>query len=117
MRYLITAVLLLGACGGAASLDSGIRGTVRAGPACPGPARQGSPCPDRPVRMTIEVVQGQTVVATVTTDDAGTFTVAVAPGNYAVRSKTGLPSLRATAVTVGAGTYTDVQLEADTGIR
>ena len=117
MRYLIAAALLLGACGGAAGPDSGIRGTVHAGPACPGPARQDSPCPDRPVRMTIEVVQGQTAVAAFTSDEAGTFSVAVPPGSYTLRSKTGLPSLRVTAVTVGAGTYTDVELHADTGIR
>ncbi len=117
MRFLIAAAFLLGACGVVAGPDSGIRGTILAGPACPGPARLDSACPDRPVRMTVEVVQGTTVAATFTTDASGQFTVAVAPGSYTLRSKPGLPALRSQSVTVGAGTYTDVVLHADTGIR
>ena len=66
MRWLIVAAILLGACGAAATPASGIRGTIVAGPACPGPARVDSPCPDRPVALSVEVVQGTTVVATFT---------------------------------------------------
>lgn len=118
MRFLILAALLLGACGAAAAPDSGIRGTILAGPACPGPARLGSACPDRPVRITVEVVQGATVSATFTTDDQGRFSVPVPPGTYTLRSKAGgLPTLRPTTVAVDPGTYAEVVLHADTGIR
>ena len=117
MRVLIVAALLFGACG-AAEPGSGIRGTVLAGPACPGPARVDSPCPDRPVRLTVEVVQGTAVVATFTTSDDGTFSVALAPGAYTMRSKAGLPALRPQSITVEAGRYADMAvLHADTGIR
>lgn len=117
MRLLIAAAFLLGACGVVAGPDSGIRGTILAGPACPGPARVDSACPDRPVRMTVEVVQGPTVTTTFTTDADGRFSVAVPPGTYALRSKAGLPALRSQSVTVSEGAYADVLLHADTGIR
>lgn len=117
MRFLIAAAILLGACGALAAPDTGIRGTVLAGPACPGPARLDSPCPDRPVRLTIEVVRGTTVAATFSTDVDGRFSVAVSPGTYTLRSTAGLPSLRSQSVTVSPGAYTDVELHADTGIR
>jgi len=117
MRLLILVALLLSACGGAATPAAGIRGTVLAGPACPGPVRVDSPCPDRAVAMTIEVVQGTSVVATVTSGPDGRFSVAVAAGSYVLRSRSGLPALRPQNVTVAAGTYTEVELHADTGIR
>jgi hypothetical protein len=117
MRALVILALVLAACGAAAPANTGIRGTILAGPACPGPARLDSPCPDRPVAMTVEVVSGTAVAATVTTDAAGTFTVSLAPGTYSLRSKTGFPILRSTDVVVVAGVYTAVELHADTGIR
>ena len=109
--------LVLAACGAAVPANTGIHGTILAGPACPGPARLDSPCPDRPVAMTIEVVNGSDVAATITSDAAGTFSVSVAPGSYTLRSKNGLPILRSQAVVVISGQYTNVELHADTGIR
>ena len=117
MRALVIAALVLAACGSVGSPSSGIRGTIVAGPACPGPARLDSACPDRPVAMTVEVVSGSAVAATFTTDSAGTFSVSVAPGTYTLRSKSGLPALKSQPVVVVAGAYTDVELHADTGIR
>jgi hypothetical protein len=67
--------------------------------------------------MTVEVVSGSTTVATFTTDAAGTFKVNLAPGTYTLRSKSGLPVLRSSAVVVAADGYTDVELHADTGMR
>lgn len=67
--------------------------------------------------MTVEVVQGTTVVATFTSDAAGTFSVSVGPGTYTLRSKSGLPVLKSSTVTVVEGRFTDVQLNADTGMR
>jgi hypothetical protein len=66
--------------------------------------------------MTLEVVSGTTVVATVTSDAAGRFEVRVPPGTYTLRSKGGPPTLKPTTVVVTGG-YTDVELHADTGIR
>lgn len=109
--------LTLASCGSITGPNSGIRGTILAGPACPGPARLESACPDRPVSMTVEVVSGAAVAATFTTDAAGTFSVSVAPGTYTLRSKSGPPTLKSASVVVVAGTYTDVELHADTGIR
>jgi len=117
VRYLIAAALLLGACGTIAGPASGIRGTILAGPACPGPARVGSPCPDRPAQMTVEVVQGTTVVATFASGADGRFSVALAPGSYTLRSKAGLPALRSATITVPPGAYNEVELHADTGMR
>jgi hypothetical protein len=116
MRSLVVAALVLASCGSVAP-SSGIRGTILAGPACPGPARLDSPCPDRPVSMTVEVVGGTAVAATFTSDAAGTFSVSVAPGTYTLRSRTGLPTLKSSTVVVVAGAYTEVELHADTGIR
>jgi hypothetical protein len=117
MRALVVLALVLAACGAAVPANTGIRGTVLAGPACPGPARIDSPCPDRPVAMTIEVVNGSDVAATVTSDAAGAFSVSLAPGSYTIRSKSGLPILKSQAVVVVAGQYANVELHADTGIR
>ena len=118
MRTLVVVLALaLAACGAAAPANTGIRGTVLAGPACPGPARLDSPCPDRPVAMTIEVVRGADVAATFTTDATGRFSVGVSAGTYTLRSKSGLPALRSTTVVVADGQFTDVELHADTGIR
>ena len=116
MRLVLVLALVLAACGNAAS-SSGIRGTILAGPACPGPVRLESPCPDRPVSMTVEVLSGSTVAATFTTDAAGKFSVGVAPGTYTLRSKNGLPALKSPTVVVVDGQFTDVELHADTGIR
>lgn len=117
MRLLIVVALLLIACAEVAAPASGLRGTILAGPACPGPARVDSPCPDRPVAMTIEVVQGTSVVATVATGADGRFSVALGPGSYVLRSKSGLPALRSQSFTVATGSYTEVELHADTGMR
>jgi hypothetical protein len=117
MRAVVLLALILAACGAAAPAKTGIRGTILAGPACPGPARLDSPCPDRPVAMTVEVVNGSAVAATFTTDPAGTFSVSVAPGTYTLRSRTGFPILKSTDVVVVTGAYTTVELHADTGIR
>ena len=68
-------------------------------------------------RKRLSRVSGTTVVATFTTDTAGEFTVGVPAGTYALRSKSGLPTLRSTSVVVVDGQSTDIELHADTGIR
>lgn len=116
MRLLLAVLLACAACAPAAG-GSGIRGTILAGPACPGPARLDSPCPDRPVALRAEVVQAGAVVATFSSDVTGHFSVALAPGIYTLRSTGGLPALRSSTVVVSAGAYTEVELRADTGMR
>jgi hypothetical protein len=116
MRLLLAVALALAACA-PATPASGIRGTIVAGPACPGPARLDSPCPDRPVALRGEVVGPSGAVATFASDADGRFSVAVAPGSYTLRSTGGLPALRAATVVVQPGAYTEVELHADTGIR
>ena len=117
MRWrLLALALFLAACGGVQAPDSGIRGTILAGPTCP-VQRIDSPCADRPISLTVEVVSGSTVAATFTSDSGGRFSVAVAPGTYTLRSKSGLPFLRATTVRVSSGEFTELELHADTGIR
>jgi hypothetical protein len=113
----MAAAFLVTACGSASPPDSGIRGTILAGPACPGPARADSPCPDRPVRMTIEILSGTIAIATVTSDATGRFSVALPPATYTVRSTGGPPTLKDQTVVVSAGRYAEVQLQADTGMR
>ena len=119
MRFLLLAALLLAACAAHGDAPaSGIRGAILAGPACPGPARVDSPCPDKPIAMAVEVVSGSTIVATFTSDAAGRFSVGVAPGTYTLRSKSGgPPTLKERSVVVVAGTYTEIELRADTGMR
>jgi len=97
--------------------DSGIRGTVTAGPQCP-VVQAGSPCPDAPWEGTVDITMGTDVVATVSTFDAGRFAVALDPGTYGVRPRVERP-MTASSVTVqvpGQG-YVEVALTVDTGIR
>ena len=67
--------------------------------------------------LTVEVVQGNTVVATFTSDANGKFSVALPAGTFGLRSKGGLPVLHGVTVVVVNGQYSDVDLQADTGIR
>ena len=116
MRVLAAVAIIIASCGSSGSPSSGIRGTILAGPTCP-VERIDSPCAERPVSMAVEVVSGTSITATFTTDAAGTFSVALAPGTYTLRSKSGLPMLKSAAVRVYAGRYTTVELHADTGLR
>ena len=118
LLLLFGAVLAAGCDHSTASPSSGMTGTVLAGPACPGPARIGSPCPDRPVAMQLTFLRDGSQVAMATSTPDGRFKVDLAPGRYTIRgAKGGLPAVREVTVDVPAGTYIDVQISADTGIR
>ena len=113
---LLLATVLAAGCAPAGS--SGITGTVLAGPACPGPARVGSPCPDRPVAVQLVFFRDGGQVATATSGPDGRFKVDLAPGRYVIRgAKGGLPAVREVTVDVPVGTYIDAPISADTGIR
>ncbi|MDP9264767.1 MAG: hypothetical protein M3O91_01420 [Chloroflexota bacterium] len=120
MRWaLALALIAVSACGPVqATPQSGMKGQVLAGPACPGPARVESPCPDRPVSMKLAMVGSGGSVAETQSSSDGTFSVALPSGHYTVRSSgSGLPSLREVAVDVPAGGYATITLHADTGLR
>ncbi len=118
LLLVLGAVLAAGCDPSTATPSSGITGTVLAGPACPGPARVGSPCPERPVAVQLAFLRDGSQVATATSTPDGRFKVDLAPGRYTIRgAKGGLPAVREAMVDVPAGTYVDVPISADTGIR
>ncbi len=105
------------------NLDSGIAGTVLAGPQCPviGP-NSGPECDDKPLAATIVVRSAAGVFVTQFTSDAdGQFRVPLFPGSYTLEpqpvSPSGLPHGVPQTVEVQAGQFTEVTIEYDTGIR
>jgi hypothetical protein len=120
---ILAAFVLLASCRGDATdelpspADSGIRGTVTAGPQCP-VVQAGSPCPDVPWEGTIDITEGSDVVATVSTFDDGRFAVALDPGTYQVQPVvTGPGTAPPVTVDVPGQGYAEVALTVDTGIR
>ena len=103
---------------------SGINGVVHLGPQCP-VETAGDDCADEPAAgvtvVVAEQVPGEAYalgdeVARTTTADDGTFTVALAPGDYVVTAEAGM-SCELMDARVVAGEYADVDLPCDTGIR
>lgn len=99
-----------------------LNGVVMASPSCPVQTAE-SPCPPKPVpdrQITIETTSGK-VVATVTTDKQGHFSVNLAPGIYVIRlvpDGSPLPAQREpTVVTITAGKTISIQIVLDSGIR
>jgi hypothetical protein len=123
----VIAALVIG-CAGPASTptgppDTGIRGAVTAGPVCPVERNPPDPsCAPRPVAGAAIVIRdgsGAQVAVAISGAD-GAYAVSLAPGDYVVDPQPvsglmGTAPKRAAAVT--AGTYTDVPLDYDTGIR
>jgi hypothetical protein len=99
---------------------SGIEGQITIGPTCPGPVRAESPCVDRPYPATITVLdQNREKVTQFQSGVDGKFHVPLPPGNYFLDpgSQGALPRAGEQAVTVTAGTFTQLQISYDTGIR
>ncbi len=121
MRVLVLpllAFLFAAACAPLAPYPSGITGTVLAGPACPGPARSDSPCPDRPVAVQLVFMKDGAQVASVPSFADGHFKVDLAAGTYLIRGTGGgFPIVRAMSVDVPRDRYIEVTVHADTGIR
>jgi len=111
-------VVLAAGCAPPATYQSGITGTVLAGPACPGPARSDSPCPDRPVAVQLVFLKDGARVASVSSLADGRFRVDLPAGRYTIRGEgSGLPSVREMTVEVPASTHVEVTVQADTGMR
>lgn len=99
----------------------GVRGRVLIAPACP-VERSGQPCPEQPYVGPIEVRDlGGKVVAEVSTDEHGRFSLELPPGVYVlvpVRAGVrGLTPDQQIRVEVQEGVYTEVEMRVDTGIR
>ena len=123
----LLAVVLIAACGGASEApidrdgDSGIEGRVTVGPVCP-VVRAGVPCPDRPYEAELAILDGSgREVASVRSDAAGSYRIALAPGRYRVvpQPPPGLPLPRGEAVdvTVPPGRFVTLDISYDSGIR
>ena len=113
---------MLGACGGGGGAEpgSGVEGIVILGPQCPVETLD-SPCPDLPFVGDVRATASDGTVTTAKTDDHGGFTMDLVPGSYTLVAVTegngGPPTPIPLAVTVEQGSYTQVTLEVDSGIR
>jgi carboxypeptidase family protein len=113
------ALVLVAACAPPAAYPSGLSGVVLAGPACPGPARIESPCPDRPAPgVALVFIRDGAQAAGTTTFADGRFRIDLPPGTYTIRGAgNGFPIVRELVVTVPPDRHVDVTVHADTGIR
>jgi hypothetical protein len=102
--------------------DSGIAGQVLAGPQCP-VVMEGSPCPDLPLEATLRVDEvGGGSSETVESDSDGRFKLELPPGEYSVVALPvgdgPFPAPPAEQmVTVREGTFSELTIYYDTGIR
>ena len=124
---LAAGLLIIAACGDqrpAEEPDSGVSGLVHLGPQCPVENSE-NPCDEKAAAgvnvIVSEQIPGEAYVAgkevarTTTTAD-GTFTVALAPGEYVVTAEAGM-SCELMDARVAPDAYTEVDVPCDTGIR
>jgi hypothetical protein len=113
-------LLLLTGCHPSVPPGTGIRGVARLGPTCPVESLT-SPCPDRPFQGDVRARASDGSTTTVSTDEQGQFSLSLRPGTYVVvavpPSVGGPPTSVPQTVQVRTGSYTQVVLEVDTGIR
>ena len=98
---------------------SGIRGQALSGPNCPVEV-EGSPCPDLPWEGTVIAIDTDTDEEfTVQTDAEGRFELPLEPGSYVVSivSESSPPFAKPQTVTVEPGSFTEIVVSVDTGIR
>jgi hypothetical protein len=98
---------------------SGIEGQVLLGPMCP-VVQQGQECPDQPYQATLTVMSRDGVQVTqFQTDAQGRFSVHLVPGDYILHpeSPNGLPFAVDQSFMVATGSYTQITVHYDSGIR
>lgn len=116
------AAIVLSACGSSLlgpEAAQGIEGVALRGPMCPVQTTQ-NPCPDQPYQAWVQVLDGGGALVTrVRTGADGTFRVGLEPGRYTLDPESGSPFPTASPldVEVVAGTFSDVVISFDTGIR
>ena len=110
--------------GGGATVTGGIKGVVLLGPTCPVERIPPDPqCADRPyiTALVATTPDGSRTIAQFSSDSMGKFSVDIPPGNYVVRQAPGssspFPRCSSDNVTVKSGTYADLTVYCDTGIR
>jgi hypothetical protein len=118
---LVLVAVAVVSCGGNGSGDgtSGIRGQALAGPQCPVEI-QGSPCPPVPYEGTVVATDVESGAEyTIDTDAHGRFELPLEPGTYEVSivTDTSPPSAKPQSVTVGPGSFAEIIVSVDTGIR
>jgi hypothetical protein len=121
-RFALAFVLVaVASCGGHGAGDgtSGIRGQALAGPQCP-VETQGSPCPPVPYEGTVVATDVESGADyTVDTDAQGRFELSLEPGTYEVSivSDSSPPFAKPQTVTVEPGSFREIVVSVDTGIR
>lgn len=123
MRFVVLVVVagVVASCGGdgAGEGTSGIRGRALSGPHCPVEV-EGSPCPDLPWEGTVIAEGTETGEEfTVETDAEGRFELPLEPGSYEVSIVSGStpPFAKPQTVAVDPGSFTEIVVSVDTGIR
>lgn len=125
VALIATVLIWTPACGAArATLNSGVRGHVVAGPTCPVQRVPPQPgCAPRPLAATLQFRRvGARRATTVRSSANGAFSVRLAAGDYVLRAlpHAGSPLPRPPApmhVRVRVGRYTSVTVSYDSGIR
>lgn len=102
--------------------NSGVKGSVLLGPTCPVMRDPPDPqCADKPYETTITVRRASSglTFAVKKSDVNGAFEFSLPPGQYTLSASGGkmLPRCNDENVTVGASSYTTVNISCDTGIR
>lgn len=98
---------------------SGIEGQVLIGPMCPA-SQQGQACPDQPYQATLTVKSPSGVqIVQVQADAQGRFHVPLVPGEYILHpeSPNGIPFAGDQSFSVETGSYTQITVHYDSGIR
>jgi hypothetical protein len=101
------------------SAASGIHLTATLGSTCPGPTRPNQVCAQPYEGLFVVTDANGAEVTRATTDQNGTATIDLPPGDYTVTPKIEgrLPSGAPVTATVIAGQYAEVSLELDSGMR
>lgn len=104
------------------SYSSGIKGVIAATGNCPGPQRKDdTSCGPRPYQgaLAVKLKSGDKVVATISSDSQGKFSIALPPGTYFITQsgESRYPLIHSDDIVVAKHKFTSVNLTADIGMR